>query len=59
MPDHDEVVAFAERMRSFLSHDELKQVPASRVAMLARDSDTWVPKLQKDSAFWDRDPVAE
>jgi len=27
--------------------------------MLARDSDTWIPKLEKDSEFWDRDPVAE
>ena len=59
MPDHEEVVAFAERMQPFLPHDELREVPASRVAMLARDADTWIPKLQKDSAFWERDPVPE
>jgi tRNA wybutosine-synthesizing protein 1 len=59
MPDHDEVVAFAEEMQEFLPHDELKEVPASRVAMLARDADTWVPKLKHDSDFWARDAVAE
>ena len=53
MPTHDEVVAFAERVREHLpEHDVLKQVPASNVALLARDRDTWVPKLQKDSEFW-------
>jgi tRNA wybutosine-synthesizing protein 1 len=59
MPDHEEVVAFAEEMREFLPHDELKQVPASRVALLARESETWIPKLQKSSDFWARDPLAE
>jgi len=58
MPDHSEVRAFAEAMREYLpDHDVLKEVERSRVAMLARESDTWVPKLQKSSAFWERDPV--
>jgi tRNA wybutosine-synthesizing protein 1 len=58
MPDHDAVVAFAEAVRAHLpDHDVLKQVPASRVAMLARDEDTWVPKLRPDSAFWAREPA--
>ncbi|MFB6131013.1 MAG: radical SAM protein, partial [Salinigranum sp.] len=53
MPDHEEVVAFAEEVREYLpGHDVLKAVPASRVALLARDDDTWVPKLKKDSEFW-------
>jgi tRNA wybutosine-synthesizing protein 1 len=59
MPDHEEVVDFAERIQEFLPHDELREVPPSRVAMLARDSDTWIPKLEKDSEFWERDPIAE
>jgi tRNA wybutosine-synthesizing protein 1 len=60
MPDHDDVVAFAREMRDFLpDHDELKEVEPSRVAMLARDEQTWVPKLDKSSEFWERDPVAE
>jgi tRNA wybutosine-synthesizing protein 1 len=59
MPDHEDVVAFAEEMQQYLPHDELKQVPASRVAMLAAESDTWVPKLNKSSEFWERDPLAE
>jgi tRNA wybutosine-synthesizing protein 1 len=59
MPDHETVVDFAEQMQAFLPHDELKQVPASRVAMLARDSDTWVPKLKKDSDFWAEESAAD
>ncbi|MCU4718976.1 4-demethylwyosine synthase TYW1 [Halapricum hydrolyticum] len=60
MLDHDDVVAFAREVRGFLpEHDHLVDVPDSRVAMLATDSDTWVPKLQKDSDFWAGDPLAE
>ena len=59
MPDHEDVRAFAERMQAFLPHDVLKEVEPSRVAMLAREEETWVPKLQKGSEFWERDPVAE
>jgi len=58
MPDHDEVVEFAKGVREHMpDHDVLKQVPASRVALLAREEDTWVPKLRKDSEFWARDPA--
>ena len=60
MPEHEDVVAFAERMQEFLpDHDVLREVPASRVAMLATTEDTWVPKLQKDSAFWADESPAE
>jgi tRNA wybutosine-synthesizing protein 1 len=60
MPDHEEVRAFAEDVGSFLpDHDVLKEVEPSRVAMLARDQETWVPKLEKSSEFWERDPVVE
>ncbi|QSG05798.1 4-demethylwyosine synthase TYW1 [Halapricum desulfuricans] len=59
MLDHDDVVSFAREVQSFLpDHDHLVDVPDSRVAMLARDSDTWVPKLQKGSEFWADDPAA-
>jgi tRNA wybutosine-synthesizing protein 1 len=60
MPDHEDVVAFAEEIGTYLpDHDELKEVEPSRVAMLARDEDTWVPKLDKSSEFWERDPVVD
>jgi tRNA wybutosine-synthesizing protein 1 len=60
MPAHEEVRAFAEAVGAYLpEHDELKEVPASRVAMLARDAETWVPKLRKDSEFWAGDTHAD
>jgi len=53
MPGHEAVVAFAEAVREHMpDHDVLKEVPPSRVALLAPDEDTWVPKLRKDSEFW-------
>jgi tRNA wybutosine-synthesizing protein 1 len=58
MPEHGEVLEFAESVQEFLpDHDVCKQVPASRVAMLATEEDTWVPKLRKDSEFWADDPL--
>ena len=33
-------------------HTVLKDQEVSRVALLARDHDTWVPKLEADSEFW-------
>jgi len=58
MPDHEDVRAFAEEVREHMpDHDVIKEVPPSRVALLAPSEDTWVPKLQKDSEFWARDPV--
>ncbi len=60
MLDHEDVVAFAEAVQQYLpDHDVLKDVPESHVAVLATDSDTWVPKLQKDSDFWEADPLVE
>ncbi|QCS41795.1 4-demethylwyosine synthase TYW1 [Natrinema versiforme] len=58
MPDHEEVVEFAEDVGEYMPEfDEVKGVPASRVALLSKTKDTWVPKLQKGSEFWERDPV--
>jgi tRNA wybutosine-synthesizing protein 1 len=58
MPDHEDVRAFAEDVMAHMpDHDVLKEVPASRVALLSRTEDTWVPKLNKDSDFWARDPI--
>ena len=60
MLDHDDVVEFAEEMQRFLpAHDEIKEVPESRVAMLSTENDTWVPKLKKQSDFWADDPLVE
>ncbi|MFC7114172.1 4-demethylwyosine synthase TYW1 [Natronoarchaeum sp. GCM10025703] len=53
MPDHEDVVEFAESIREHMpEHDAIKDVPDSRVALLSRDADTWVPKLEKGSEFW-------
>jgi tRNA wybutosine-synthesizing protein 1 len=60
MPDHEDVLAFAEDVMEHMpEHDHLADVPQSRVALLATDSDTWVPKLRKDSEFWTDDPLAD
>jgi len=57
MPDHDEVRAFTEDVQEFMpDHDVLKEVPVSHVTLLSKTDDTWVPKLEKDSEFWARDP---
>jgi tRNA wybutosine-synthesizing protein 1 len=54
MPDHDDVLAFARAVQAHLpEHTVLKDQPQSRVALLARDEDTWVEDLRADSAFWD------
>lgn len=46
MPDHEDIVAFAEAIQDHLpEHDVLKTATRSRVAMLAKDEDTWVPTL--------------
>jgi len=59
MPDHDEVRAFTEDVQEHMpDHDVLKEVPVSHVTLLSKTDDTWVPKLEKDSEFWDRDPYA-
>ena len=59
MPDHDEVVAFAEDVMAHMpDHGVLKEQPASRVALIAPEEDTWVPKLKPDTAFWEADAPA-
>ncbi len=58
MPSHDAVVAFAEAVQEHMpEYQEFKEVPASRVALLARDADTWIPKLRQDSSFWEQEPA--
>jgi len=60
MPDHSEVRAFTREMGEYLpDHDVLKEVEDSRVAMLAEDENTWVPKLGKSSEFWEQDALVE
>ena len=59
MPDHEDVVAFTEAVGEYLpTHPVLRDVEVSRVALLARDEDTWVPKLKGGSEFWEADPHA-
>ncbi|SFC54742.1 tRNA wybutosine-synthesizing protein 1 [Halobiforma haloterrestris] len=59
MPDHEEVAEFARSVGEYMpGFTEVKEVPPSRVALLSKTSDTWVPKLKKDSEFWERDPVS-
>ena len=48
MLDHEEVVEFTERVGEHMpDHDVLKQVPASRVALLSKTEDTWVPNEEE------------
>jgi tRNA wybutosine-synthesizing protein 1 len=59
MPDHEAVRAFAEDVMGHMpDHDVLKEQPASRVALLAPEEDTWVPELDPETPFWEDDPVA-
>lgn len=54
MPSHDAVRAFAESVRQHLpEHDVLRDSEPSRVAVLARNEDMWVEKLDRSSAFWE------
>ena len=58
MPEHEQVVEFSEAVMEHMpEHDVLKGAPRSRVTLLSKTQDTWVPKLNKDSEFWARDPV--
>lgn len=58
MPEHEDVVEFAEQVQSHLpGYPVLKDVPMSRVALLAKSEDTWVPSLKQDSDFWDSPPA--
>jgi tRNA wybutosine-synthesizing protein 1 len=59
MPEHEEVVAFSESVQKHLpTHPVLKEVKASRVALLARESETLVPELKGGSDFWKETPYA-
>jgi tRNA wybutosine-synthesizing protein 1 len=60
MPEHETVVAFTEAVQEYLpTHPVIKEVEASRVALLARESDTLVPELKGGSDFWSERPYAE
>jgi tRNA wybutosine-synthesizing protein 1 len=60
MPDHGEVIEFTEAVQEYLpTHPVLKEVEASRVALLAREADTMVPELKGGSEFWRERPYAE
>ncbi|MFC6974617.1 4-demethylwyosine synthase TYW1 [Halomicroarcula sp. GCM10025709] len=59
MPEHGEVLDFTEQVGEYLPHDVIKEVGESRVAMLAREQETWVPKLEKGSEFWEQDALVE
>jgi tRNA wybutosine-synthesizing protein 1 len=59
MPAHERVVEFTRELGTYLpDHDVLREVEASRVALLAREEDTWVPELKGGSEFWRRNPYA-
>lgn len=60
MPDHEDVIEFTEAVREYLpTHPFIRDVEASRVALLARDEDTMVPELKGGSEFWRQEPYAE
>ncbi|MEF8790509.1 MAG: 4-demethylwyosine synthase TYW1, partial [Haloarculaceae archaeon] len=55
MPSHERVREFTREVGRYLpEHDTFRDVEASRVALLAREADTWVPELKGGSEFWDR-----
>ena len=59
MPEHDAVKEFAHEIQSKLDgYDTFKEVPRSRVALLSRHEDTWVPELKPGSEFWKKDDLA-
>jgi len=59
MPSHERVREFAREVGRYLpDHDTVREVEASRVALLARDADTWIPELKGGSEFWERNPYA-
>ena len=55
MPEHEDVLSFADEVMAYLPEfTERKDVPASRVALLAKTPDTWIPTLSPDSEFWEQ-----
>jgi tRNA wybutosine-synthesizing protein 1 len=60
MPEHGEVREFSEAVQEYLpTHPVLKDIEASRVALLAREADTMVPELKGGSDFWSERPYAD
>jgi tRNA wybutosine-synthesizing protein 1 len=59
MPNHEDVLEFAEAIQAHMpEHTVLKDQEVSRVALLARERDTWVPELAADSEFWSDEPAS-
>jgi tRNA wybutosine-synthesizing protein 1 len=47
MPTHEDVSAFADRVREHLpEYDVTREAPPSNVVLLAKDEDTWVDELE-------------
>ncbi|AGN01178.1 tRNA-modifying enzyme [Salinarchaeum sp. Harcht-Bsk1] len=60
MPEHEDVVAFTEDVMEHMpEHDVLKDRPPSRVTLISREEDTWVPKLQAGAEFWNAPDPSE
>ena len=59
MPETQEIVDFAKEVGSYLpEHTTLKTVPISRVVLLSKHEETWIPMLKKSSSFWKNETVA-
>tara|TARA_B100000686_G_scaffold275739_1_gene294412 strand:- start:358 stop:885 length:528 start_codon:yes stop_codon:yes gene_type:complete len=59
MPETEEIVDFAKEVGSYLpEHTTLKTVPISRVVLLSKHKETWIPMLKKSSSFWKNETVA-
>ncbi len=59
MPETQEIVDFAKEVGSHLpEHNTLKTVPISRVALLSKYEETWIPMLKKSSSFWKTETAA-
>jgi len=53
MPDHEEVAEFTRAVGEHMpEHDVYKEQEVSNVALLSKEEDTWVEKLDPDSEFW-------
>jgi tRNA wybutosine-synthesizing protein 1 len=60
MPDHEDVLEFTEAVGEFLpDFPVIRDIEASRVALLAREEDTWVPELKGGSEFWSEGTYAK
>jgi len=53
MPDHEEVAEFTRAVGEHMpEHEVYKEQEVSNVALLSKEEDTWVEKLDPDSEFW-------